>query len=401
MAIVKIFLRSDRVNGKNEHPLRIRITKNRKSKCINLGIHLLPEHWDKGKQRVKKAHPNATRYNAFIAKKAAEAEGIAVELETQSKYINTYKIKESLMGRAIGEFFPYADKFVNSFQNTGRIGTYRRAKSVIQKLRQFVNGKTLLFDMITVSFLKEYETYLAEKLLNRQNTIHANMRIIRTIINNAIKEDLLPLELNPFMKFKLKTEKTQRAHLTEEELDKIDSLHLDASSNMNHHRNAYVFAAYCCGLRISDVLQLRWKNFDGEKITIKIHKTQSTLSMKLPRRALEILHFYKSEECTSNDFIFPLLKISSDEKNPRVIHNAISSATAYTNKSLLKLALLAGIEKHISFHTARHTWAIRALNKGMHLLYVSQLLGHTAIKESQPYLKILNKDLDRAMEVFN
>jgi hypothetical protein len=72
MAIGKIILRSDRVNGKSEQPLRLRITKNRKSKCINLGVQLLPEYWDEEKQRVKKGHPNATRLNAFIATKVAE-----------------------------------------------------------------------------------------------------------------------------------------------------------------------------------------------------------------------------------------------------------------------------------------------------------------------------------------
>jgi integrase/recombinase XerD len=121
----------------------------------------------------------------------------------------------------------------------------------------------------------------------------------------------------------------------------------------------------------------------------------------LPERALQIINFYRKENSTGNDFIFPLLKIAPDEKSPEAIHSAISTASAYTNKNLYKLAELAGIEKHISFHTSRHTWATRALTKGMRIEHVSKLMGHTAIKETQVYAKIVNKELEQAMEIFN
>ena len=80
---------------------------------------------------------------------------------------------------------------------------------------------------------------------------------------------------------------------------------------------------------------------------------------------------------------------------------SISSNTAYANKNLKVIAEKAGIEKHISFHTSRHTFATRALLKGMRIEYVSKLLGHTAIKTTQVYAKIVNSELDKAMDVFN
>ncbi len=401
MASVKIILRKDRINAKNEHPLWIRVSKDRKSKYITLDIYLLPAQWDDKLQRVKKNHPNKNQLNAFLASKVSEAEGVSVELETKSKYIGTYNIKEAIIGKALPDFFPYADKFVNHLEASGKIGTYRRAKAVIAKLRKFAGDKPLLFDQITVSFLKEYENHLKANLKNRQNTVHANFRLMRTIMNNAVREDLLPVQFNAFNKYKLKAEQTQRAYLTEAELSKMEVLQLKEGSVMNHHRNIYVFAAYTGGLRISDVLQLRWKNFDGEKINIMIHKTQTPLSIKLPERALQIISEYRIGECKGNDFIFPLLKVSPDEENPKVIFNAISSATAYTNTDLKKLGTAAKIEKHISFHTSRHTWATRALTKGMRIEHVSKLMGHAAIKETQIYAKIVNGELDKAMAVFN
>ena len=62
---------------------------------------------------------------------------------------------------------------------------------------------------------------------------------------------------------------------------------------------------------------------------------------------------------------------------------------------------LAKITKQISFHTARHSWAVRALQKGMRIEYVSKLMGHASVKNTEVYAKVLNEELDKAMEVFN
>ncbi len=80
---------------------------------------------------------------------------------------------------------------------------------------------------------------------------------------------------------------------------------------------------------------------------------------------------------------------------------AISRATAYINKNLKFLATKAEIDKHISFHTSRHTWATRALGKGISIDKVSKIMGHAAIKETQVYAKIVSSELDKAMDVFN
>jgi integrase/recombinase XerD len=408
MASIKILLRTSKINLQGEAPLCIRITKNRTSKFVFLDYRIKPEFWNEEEKCVRKSHPNAARINNYILQKLSEASAQAMKMETEKNFVSPTSLKETIKGKSAVEFFPYADRFAASFEATGKIGTHRRAKSVINKLRDYVKGRKLFFDNITVTFLREYEYYLLSKVdaekkkkKNKVNTVHANFRLLRTIFNNAVREDLIPVEINPFNKIKLKSEQTQRAYLTEEELNKIDELHLEESYMINHHRNIYIFAAWTGGLRISDILQLRWKNFDGEKITIKIHKTQTPLSIKLPERALQIVNSYRKENCNGNDFIFPLLKICPDEKNPETIHCAISSASAYTNKNLYKIAELAGIEKHISFHTSRHTWATRALTKGMRIEHVSKLMGHAAIKETQIYAKIVNAELDKAMAVFN
>ncbi|TMI88379.1 MAG: hypothetical protein E6H06_19145 [Bacteroidetes bacterium] len=96
-----------------------------------------------------------------------------------------------------------------------------------------------------------------------------------------------------------------------------------------------------------------------------------------------------------------MLRIASSEINKVKPFNAISSAVAYTNKDLRKLSLMASIDKKFSFHSARHSWDVRSLQKGMRIEYVSKLMGHASVKQTEVSVQILNEELDKAMEIFN
>ncbi|MFC7669035.1 site-specific integrase [Hymenobacter humi] len=155
------------------------------------------------------------------------------------------------------------------------------------------------------------------------------------------------------------------------------------------------------GLRISDLLQLKWSNVTKTHVSVTMQKTSDVVSVKLPTRAQEVLQFYRNSGARPSDFVFPMLRSDKDYSNPRALFRALSSATAYANKDLKSVAKRAGIEKSISFHSSRHTFATRALAKGMPIEYVSKLLGHASIKTTQIYAKIINEKLDQAMDVFN
>ncbi|MFO0322783.1 MAG: site-specific integrase [Bacteroidota bacterium] len=216
-----------------------------------------------------------------------------------------------------------------------------------------------------------------------------------------INEDAISMVKSPFTKYKLKWEQVDKNYLTESELLALDRLILPLGSCMQVHKDIYVFAAYTAGLRISDIFQLRWRDFDGEKICIKTKKTGSIVSIKLPNKSKEILEKYKSYGTNHNNFVFPILTKYENLESETDRLKAISSANAYVNKDLVKLTKLAKIDKHIHFHTSRHTFATRALRKGMRIEYVSKLMGHSNIKTTQIYAKIVNEELDKAMDVFN
>ncbi|NEM96988.1 site-specific integrase [Pontibacter burrus] len=400
MATVKILLKTEKANAQGEVPLYLRIIKNRAAKYISLGIKLHPKHWNEKEKKVKKSHPNSQRLNNYLAVKIAEAEGVALSMETGEKAVSSVKIKEAVLGKKSESFLKYADAFIDGLEKNNQVSTAAKAKAIFSKLWEFLGKKDLLFDQLSVTFLKSYERHLKDKVGNSTNTIHANLKVFRRIINEAVSEDIVPYEQNPFLKFKLKLEKTTKIYLTEEQLLKIEELPLKAGTRKYHHRNMYVFAAYAGGLRISDILQLKWKHFDGERIIIDTHKTGSTVSIKLPSKAVGVLDRYRQEGRGQEDFIFPVLKPHKDYTNPRVLYRAISSATAYTNKDIRAIGLQIGIIGNLSFHSSRHTWATRALKKGMRIEYVSKLMGHASIKTTQIYAKIVSEELDKAMDVF-
>ncbi|MCF6364931.1 MAG: site-specific integrase [Bacteroidales bacterium] len=399
MSSVKIILKKNKINSKGEAPLYIRIIKNRKTKFISLGVKILIKDWNERQSRVRKSHPNSQRMNNFIAHKVAEAEGVALEMEADSKYVSPKSIKDNIMGTNPHSFLQYFSEYIDTLEKSGKFSYYKKSKTVFTKLSEYVGDKKITFNELTVTFLKRYERYLSENLGNSINTIHSNMKVIRKVINDAINEDILPYEKSPFHKYKLKLEKTTKEFLTEDEIRRFEELQLEKNSMRNHHRNIYVFATYAGGLRISDIFQLRWSDYDGERILMTTKKTKSTVSIKLPNKAKEIIKKYKTEDAEKEHYIFPFLK-NDIEYSESALFRAISSHTAYTNTDLKKIAKLAGIDKNIHFHTSRHTFATRALKKGMRIEYVSRLLGHSSIKTTQVYAKIVNQDLDDAMDKF-
>lgn len=401
MASLKIILKNNKINSNGEVPLYLRIIKDRKTKFISLGISIDPKHWNEKNNVIKKSHPNSARINNLLAQKISEAQNIVVELETNSKYVPPKTIKQAILGKSSTSFIEYANLYISSNETKLAYGTLKRFKSVIAKLKTYIGKNDLTFDDLTIYFLKMYEEYLRNELNNQTNTIGSNMKVLRRIINEAINDDIIPYEKNPFLKYKIKLSATTRDFLTEEELTNLENLTLVEGSQIYHHRNIYVFAAYAGGLRISDILFLKWSNYDGERILVQTQKTSSVVSIKLPLKAIEIIEAYKTDNVNSNHYIFPFLKNDEDYADKRTHLLKITSLTTATNNDLKILASMAGIKKNIHFHTSRHTWATRALRKGMRIEYVSKLMGHNSIKTTQIYAKIVNEDLDKAMDVFN
>lgn len=401
MATVSTVLRKDRINKIGEAPINFFVIKDRKLTKVSTGIMVDPKFWDEKNHRIKSSHKNSERLNSFLSNKFTELQDKVFEHETVTKSLTVRQLKDKIYGRKPTDFLQFANEISQAYLTAGQIATHVQRKGIIHKIKEFVGDGELMFQDITIPWLNRYEQFCRTKYENRTNTIHKDFKFIRLLFNRAYQQDLIEHSHNPFLKYKLKTEKTQRLFLTEEELSCIENFPATPGSRMELHRDMFVFAAYAGGLRVSDVLRLKWKNFDGIRVNITIKKTTEPLSIKLPNRSLEIIEKYKPKKSSPESFIFPMMSDDLNLDDAQESYTAISTATAYINKNLKTISKKCCGNKKVSFHISRHTWATRALRKGISIDKVSKLMGHAAIKETQIYAKIVNEELEKAMDVFN
>lgn len=402
MSTVSIVYRKDKLNKKGEAPIHFRIIKDRKISYISTGIMISEEYWDFDKNKIKLKHPNSKRMKSFIDNKYAELQDEVFDKETNHKSLTSRQLRDKIYGMKPTDFFAFADSIVENYKTNKQFSTHDKNKSIIKKIKDYVDNKTLTFQDIDVEFLEKYEKYLkSDKIKNKINTIHKDFKFIRKVFNDAFQKELIDYHVNPFHKYKLKSEKTQRCFLTEDELKAFGKVPTTPGTKVQLHQDMFIFASYTGGLRVSDMLLLQWKHFDSSNINFTIAKTGSQLSIKVPTKGLEILKKYKPINKNENSFIFPMLPPNINLDDPQAIDLAISRSTAHINNNLEIIKNAAGIGKHISFHISRHTWATRALKKGISIDKVSKLMGHAAIRETQIYAKIVNTELDKAMDVFN
>ena len=182
-------------------------------------------------------------------------------------------------------------------------------------------------------------------------------------------------------KDKISVPESKRAFLTIEELRRM----IDTPTESEKTRQIYLFMCFC-GLRISDVKQLRWEHIQqegGQWAIVKTQqKTQETAYIQLSQRAMEYLPERGGKR--PSDLVF----------------DDIPTEPAM-NRALKTWAKKAGIEKTITLHTARHTFATTLLKKDVDLYTVSKLLGHKTIAPTQIYAKIVDKKKIDAVNTLN
>ena len=397
MSTIKFVLKKDKAKDMTKVPVYARITRHRKSNYISLGITVNEAHWDNKSQRVNLLHPNRIRMNATLGRISNDMERVILQDLDEKKNLSSKDIKDLILGKTQYTFTEYFRMKRDDLLKQENYSRYKKVKGIYNKLIEFSGERELSFQEINYSFLTRFEQWMKDEKNNKVNTIHTNLKYIRKLFNDAIRDGIIDRYLNPFQRYKLSTEKTQREYLSDTELEAFRALNVLPKDKEFDCHQMFILACYT-GLRVSDLLTLRCNNYDGKHLTIQMRKTKESLSIAVPSVGRAIL-----DRCIvgkrEGDFVFPFLN-SELEYSPVTLQKQIMSKTALCNAQLKTLAKKAGISKNLTFHISRHTFATRALRKGIRIEYVSKLLGHADIKTTQVYAKIVNKDLDAAMEVF-
>lgn len=403
MSSIKLILRNNKLDKAGEAPLYLRVIKDRKTKFISLSLKLKPIEWDEGKQKVKKNHSNSTRLNAFISQKVADAKGEIADLERRNQSTTARKLKEAIKGKPLTNFFDYSDKLCEKKKDTLAYSTYKNYKTYLKKFEKFVGHRELMFEDITVTTLKDFASYCSSILKNNNTTINFSLKIMKIMFKEAQKEDLIPLDLFPFNKFTVKKEKSTRSYLSTEQFDAFMSLEVSNEFRAHIIKDMFIFSVFSGGLRFGDMIELKWKNYDKKngRITKIIRKTNRQHSVRIGQKAMEILERYQQDGQNQDDIIFPFTTIDNLFFTDKVHRSVVTSrAIALSNMYLSKMGKRLELPFNLSFHISRHTFATRALNKGMRIEHVSKLMDHSDIGITQVYAKIISSELDNAVDKY-
>ena len=135
MASINVVLRQ-KPNKQGLCPVALRITQNRRSSFVHLGVHLRPDQWDKDRQRVKK-HDNAKRLNALIAKKLAEANEKYLNLEIKNKVTTARNIREHVTEKfGKGLFFEQAQRYLDVLKSEGKRNQWSADNPRVNRFRE-------------------------------------------------------------------------------------------------------------------------------------------------------------------------------------------------------------------------------------------------------------------------
>lgn len=375
--------------------LMLRVTENRKHKRVKLDWSIKKKDWNQPAQEVRRTDPRFRQINEAIRLKKSEVEEQLLQNIRDRKSTTAAGVVRVLKGEATGSFLTYAATVLERKRGIN-YGTWKRYNTIINKVKQFQKGQDLRFDELTVTYLKNFESYL-RKLGNSQNTIASNMRVVRAILYEAMREELTDQAANPFFQYRLKTEKARRTKLTAEEVLAMEDLQLEAGTLIWHCRNAFLFSFYQAGMRVGDVLFSRFSDYDRGRNEYEMGKTKKRISIKVVDKALSIFDGYKRPEARPQDFIFPFLAGHEDEAEESLI-KLKEAKTALINKYLKLIAAKAGIAKPVTMHVARHSFASIARRK-TDVYAVSKLLGHTSVKITETYLEDMKDDeIDNALD---
>jgi len=371
------------VNG--AMPVYMRITVDGLAKEFNCGKHCEPKRWNVKANRMDGNKEDARILNSFLNAIEKKVDHAQTDLFKEGKAITAESLKNKYLGieeephTLITAFKDHNEKVEALLGNGFKKGTLTKYNTTLKHTRSFLIEKFKLIDMDVTKvdnlFITEFDFYLRSKCGCANNAAVKHIKNFGKVIRICLANRWITH--NPFLNHKNKVDKVIRVILTPTELQSLYKKEF-AIERLRVVRDTFLFCCYT-GLSFIDVLELTnseiRKGVDGYSWILKHrHKTNVATHIPLLPVAEEIIERYANHpQCQNTNRILPVF---SNQK---------------MNAYLQEIADLCGIEKHLTFHIARHTFATTVtLSNGIPIESVSKMLGHTDIRTTQIYAKILD-----------
>lgn len=390
---VSLQLKKCKINKHGEVPIFKRITVDGKRLELATKRSINPDNWDYKLQRMKGRSEVARILNSYLDEQVNEVNNhfniivggdnpITID-QFKSRFRNEDKESHSLIQvfeennkltkLEIGS--KYSNRTATQYETT-----LFRLKNFVQELYR---AKDIELNRLNINFIQRFEIYLRTEYGIKTNTTIKYLKQLKKVIHYSMK--LGYIKHDPFYQYATAFTEVTRGYLTVEELRRIEERELKIK-RLEEVRDVFVFVCYT-GFSYSDLKELTpnsiTKGIDGKKwIIYERRKTGVRASIRLLSPAQKIIEKYSTDtECLAFNKLLP---VKSNQK---------------LNSYLTEIADLCEINKHITMHLGRHTFATTVtLTNGVPIETVQKMLGHKNISTTQIYSKVVDSKIAEDME---
>ncbi len=386
---LSFYIKRKKLMKNGEAPIFARITVNGVRSEFSVKRSIESTEWDTGKGRSSKKTKKASSLNEYLDEVWTRIQEIRKELEHENQEVTAISIAERYLGKQLRKkkvlelYQEHNDRLKERIGKDVAKGTWDRHTTSKKHFQEFLKQEYQCSDMdsymITKKTLDAYYHYLITARDCGTNTAIKYLMNLSKILNIAVEEG--HMDRNPYTQLNLRKAEVDKGFLTDQELERIRTKEF-SSGRLGEVRDAFVF---CCltGLAFIDVKTLQRQhivnNQDQEWIIKPRHKTNVNSRIPLLPAARKILEKYTGIAQTTGY----LLPVKSNQK---------------MNEYLKEIATLSGVDKDLTTHVARHTFATTVtLLNDVSIESVSKMLGHTNLAMTQKYARILDQKVKGEM----
>jgi site-specific recombinase XerD len=391
---VLFYIKRAKVNNEGICPIYLRVTIQSKRFEFSANKYVNPERWSPEGTKVKGGNEEARTINShldYLKNQVLEAEKRLFKKDIK---VTSENLKKELFGIAetkrmlIPIFKDHNDRIKELVGKEYAPGTLERYKTSLSHTIEFLEWKYKISDIeinkIDYAFVTDYEFFLRSVRNCANNTAVKYIKNFNKIIKLCLANDWLVK--NPFANYKSKVKEVERVYLSEDEIQSIINKDFKIE-RLSLVRDIFLFSCFT-GLAYIDVKNLTKSHIsigiDGDK-WIFTHRQKTETASKIPILPVTqmIINKYANHPQSVNDD--KLLPILSNQK---------------MNAYLKEIATVCEIEKELTFHIARHTFATTVtLTNGVPIESVSKMLGHKNLRTTQHYAKVLDKKVSEDMKI--
>ena len=375
-----------------EHPLMIRVCKDKKKKYQSLGISIKAEYWNFKDNCLKTNCPDYERIQLIIDSELGKIKRKALENRLEGKVFTATTLLEStdkVPVKTVGEYYL---QYIESLKAENRI---RYAGMYLVSYNSFIKFNKHLdipFSDIDIAWLKRYEQWMKSQNF-AINTIGTRLRHLRTIFNQAIDMKLITTDAYPFRAYKVSkmSQQTAKRALTKEDIMNI--INYKGKSELEILAiDVFTFSYFTAGINFIDMALLKSENIMDNRIVYCRHKTKKQIIIPLQPKAIELIEKYRG-----GTYLFPIL--SSYHKTETQKADRLHKVLGKVNKYLKRIGEELNLPIPLTTYVARHSYATVLKRSGVSTSIISESLGHSSERITQVYLDSFgNEQMNNAMK---